>query len=441
MEHIYSRDSRPMDDIGLSPTRTLLVHKAPLCPSCHPHTSDDNTEFDEQSHPPIPSYNETMAKDAMGDSLRVAKGVKNLNPDDEDWEERLFKQQWFPEQRRILERVAQILNTDQLARLANVNKTREPVQRRLTIDKSAQRFREILSNLNWEPRHTQWLHGLLMDYLPPTYMAAYLDILQTLKSKVPTLIEKMVFGRPNPTYSKELLAPVLMDKWEPNITVKNRPLPENTIFVVIPSHPTTGTIPSRIQKWYKLFGTCTQIVQINMAVGGNTLTKQTFDQVAEQIVSLTRLKIKDLKAENSNRHIVLIGFNAGASLALQVAFSESVSSVLCMGFAYNTMTGPRGSPEDHLLDLKVPVLFVIGQNSARASQEEMESLREKMHSESSLLVVGSADDCLRVPTNKCKIEGVTQAMVDSMIMVSFLLQNILTISSEFYNNNHRRSDG
>lgn len=228
----------------------------------------------------------------------------------------------------------------------------------------------------------------------------------------------MVFGRPNPTYSKEVLSPVLMDKWEPIITVKNRPLPETTVFVVIPGYPTTGPVPDRIQKWYKLFGTCTQIVQINMAVGGNTLTKQTFDQVAEQIVSLTRLKIKDLKTENSNRHIVLIGFNAGASLALQVAFSESVSSVICMGFAYNTLTGPRGSPEDHLLDLKVPVLFVIGQNSARASQEEIESLREKMHSETSLLVVGSADDCLRVPTNKRQIEGVTQGMVDSMIMVS-----------------------
>ncbi|KAL5287664.1 KANSL3 family protein [Megaselia abdita] len=417
MEHIYSRDSRPIENAnGLSPARTLLIHKAPNCPSCHTQPSDDGTEFDEQSHQPIPSYNETMAKDAMGDSLRVAKSVKNLNPDDEDWEERLFKQQWFPEQRRILERVAQILNSDQLSRLANVNKAREPVQRRLTIDKSAQRFREILSNLNWEARHTQWLHGLLMDYLPPTYMAAYLDILQTLKAKVPSLVEKMVFGRPNPTYSKEVLSPVLMDKWEPNLTVKNRPLPENTIFVVIPSHPTTGPIPDRLQKWYKLFGTCTQIVQINMAVGGNTLTKQTFDQVAEQIVSLTRLKIKDLKAENPNRHIVLIGFNAGSSLALQVAFSESVSSVICMGFAYNTMTGPRGSPEDHLLDLRVPVLFAIGQNSAKASQEEMESLREKMHSESSLLVVGSADDCLRVPTNKCKIEGVTQDMVNSMIM-------------------------
>lgn len=47
----------------------------------------------------------------------------------------------------------------------------------------------------------------------------------------------------------------------------------------------------------------------------------------------------------------------------------------------------------------------------------MESLREKMQSETSLVVVGSADDVLRVPKSKRQIEGVTQSMVDSMVMV------------------------
>lgn len=432
MEHIYSRECRHIEGAnGLPPTRTLLIHKSPHCQSCLPQNSEEAGDYDDQSHQPIPSYNETMAKDAMEETLTLANSVKNNNDDDEDWEEKVFKQKWFPEQRKIIERVAQILNTDQLARLANINKTREAVQRRLTIDKSAQRFRVILSNLNWDPRHTQWLHGVLMEYLPPTYMASYLDILQTLKSKVPHLIEKMIYGKPHPTYTKEILAPVLTEKWEPNITVKNRPLPESTLFVIIPTHPTTGPVPARIQKWYKLFGTCSQIVQINMTASGNTLGKQTFDQIAEQIVSITRLRIKDLKTENPNRHIVLIGFNASSSIALQVALSENISSVLCMGFAYNTLTGPRGSPEDHLLDIKTPVLFVIGQNSAKTSQEEIESLREKLHSESSLLVVGCADDCLRIPSNKRKIEGVTQAMVDSMIMVSFLFLFYITLDFFF----------
>ena len=52
------------------------------------------------------------------------------------------------------------------------------------------------------------------------------------------------------------------------------------------------------------------------------------------------------------------------------------------------------------------------------SQEEIESLREKMQAQTSLVVVGSADDALRVGKAKREIDGVTQSMVDNMIMVS-----------------------
>lgn len=50
------------------------------------------------------------------------------------------------------------------------------------------------------------------------------------------------------------------------------------------------------------------------------------------------------------------------------------------------------------------------------SQEEIESLRERMQAQTSLVVVGSADDALRVGKTKRQIEGVTQAMVDNMIV-------------------------
>lgn len=50
------------------------------------------------------------------------------------------------------------------------------------------------------------------------------------------------------------------------------------------------------------------------------------------------------------------------------------------------------------------------------SQEEIESLRERMQAQTSLVVVGSADDLLRVGHTKRQIEGVTQNMVDNMIV-------------------------
>lgn len=51
------------------------------------------------------------------------------------------------------------------------------------------------------------------------------------------------------------------------------------------------------------------------------------------------------------------------------------------------------------------------------SQEEIESLREKMVAQTSLVVVGSADDALRINKFNRHLEGVTQSMVDNMIAV------------------------
>lgn len=101
-----------------------------------------------------------------------------------------------------------------------------------------------------------------------------------------------------------------------------------------------------------------------MILGGH-ISRQPLEQVAEQIVSLTRVKIQELRSEDSTRSIILMGFNAGASMALQVAMSENVACVVCMGFAFNTFKGTRGTPDDRILDIKVPILFVVGQHSAR----------------------------------------------------------------------------
>lgn len=166
-------------------------------------------------------------------------------------------------QKNLFTKVVRILDNDQLGRLANIGRPNEPMQRRVVVDKSASRMRKALASVAWESRLTQWLHCLLMDCLPATYMASYLDILQTLKSKLPTLMDKMLFGRPL-NISQELLAPVLKKKWEPQIATKLRKLPYNAVIVALPSMPTGGPVPNRLQKWYQHLATITQIVQVTL---------------------------------------------------------------------------------------------------------------------------------------------------------------------------------
>lgn len=57
----------------------------------------------------------------------------------------------------------------------------------------------------------------------------------------------------------------------------------------------------------------------------------------------------------------------------------------------------------------------------------MEDLRERMRVETGLIIVGAADDYLRVNKKKKRAEGITQSIVDRCIVVCFFIQNVDTI--------------
>ncbi|KAI4459456.1 testis development protein prtd [Holotrichia oblita] len=431
MEHCYSRPhNRTLESRFLRPTKTLFIPQRtsrrkstnPLAP-----IQDYEDVIDIETVPPDQPiiYDAVKAKHLMEECERHASFARSKDEDHVDWEEKINRLNWSHMQNRVFNSTVNIMNNDYMARLAVAGSHNEPIVRRNIIDKSVARFRQLMASVLWDTKLAQWLHVLLLDNLSTIYLTIYLDILQTLKSKLPTFIDKMMYGPVSNNRvgitSNESLYPLLKRAWDPVAPSLNqdkpKKLPGNPIIIVVPSAPFTTSANQfkRLHKWINLLSNLATVITVYTNIG-TTAQRMTMTNCLDQMFAATRGKIQEVKEEYPGRSIILAGFNSGASLALQVAQVEPILCVLCLGFSLLTAEGRRGDPDDNLLELQCPVLFVIGQCSNTSLQEDMEDLRERMRVETGLIVVGSADDYLRVSKKKKRSECITQSVVDRCIV-------------------------
>ncbi|XP_018361440.1 PREDICTED: KAT8 regulatory NSL complex subunit 3 isoform X2 [Trachymyrmex cornetzi] len=360
----------------------------------------------------------------MDEFERLANFARPEEEEEEDWEDKIEKTLWSPTQNRIFTKVTRILSSERLARLAKTNSVTEPIFRRTSVDIAARRFRETLAGTTgWDWRLAQWLHNLLFEHLPQEYLAIYLDILQALRLKIPQLIDKMIAVQPNinskgGSITWETLGSLLKRSWDPIAQNLNgnrlKKLPGNPILIIVPSG-IASAVSSRQHKWITQLGSLGMVATVHTHIG-LAVNRMTMMVCMDQLVQATRAKIHDVRNDCPGRPIVLVGFNAGAALACQVAQMEHITAVICIGFPFTTVEGKRGTPDDVLMDIRCPVMFIIGQNATLVRPNDLEELREKMLVETSLVVVGTADDYLRISTSKRILEGITQSMVDRCVL-------------------------
>lgn len=166
--------------------------------------------------------------------------------------------------------------------------------------------------------------------------------------------------------SNDTLFPLLKRPWDPVASSlsqdKPKKLPGNPIIIVVPTTPVNTLNMKRQNKWHNLL-TNLGTVHTVYPNAGQSSYRLTMINCMDQMLAATRAKIQEVKSDHPGRPIVMAGFNAGAALALQVAQIEPVLCVLCLGFSLLTAEGKRGDPDDNLLELQCPVLFVIGQCS------------------------------------------------------------------------------
>jgi hypothetical protein len=127
-------------------------------------------------------------------------------------------------------------------------------------------------------------------------------------------------------------------------------------------------------------------------------------------VIATALAHKKLK----NNRLFIGGKSMGGRIASQVAAEavEGLSGLVFLGYPLHPPGNPEKLRDQHLKDIKVPMLFIQGARDAFGTQEEIADVIKRLQLKATLHAVAGGDHSLKAP----KSAGMSQDEIYSVVM-------------------------
>jgi len=367
---------------------------------------------------------------------------------------------WTQQMDRLYYKILQILQQYYLTKLVYENLPNGSIRMMNLMENTSLQLRHSFANLaGWDNELLIWLHNLFTQKLPSHehLILIYHEVMQYLSKRLPTLIEK--FYSSDRLSSSIATTPATSAATTPvhpasggggqrsrhssvshqhhnvsnTLTLEEDPaarlvlesarstprrLTSNPLILLVPGGPSIPSQPvsARMDFWKVLLSSMGQLINVNIPYR----PEQNSYDILQVIKASVRDKIRDTRKKKFNelRPLVLVGFNQGSLIAIHCALENpgQVSAVVCLGFPLSSINGFRGDLDDPMLDMNIPILFVVGQMSSTVALDALERLRESMmRSDTGLVVVGGANDKLIVSYKKKLNDGITQYHVDKSI--------------------------
>lgn len=420
-------------------------------------------DFSHQRAQPIKE--EPMELDQMGERDLAEQENKFTDNDETKPEEPVLDTStWTQQMDRLYFRTLQIFQEHYLTKLVHENLPNGPIKMVNLMENTSLQLRHSFGNIaGWDNELLIWLHNLFTTKLPmhEHLISTYHEVMQYLSRRLPRLIEKF-YSTYDKLPSSIATTPITSAATTPVhpssgggvcttgqrsrhssmshhhhtsstlsleedpaakfVLESSRPMPRrltsNPIILLVPSGPSipSQSLTARMEYWKTLLSSMGQLINVNIPYR----PEQTASEVLQVIKTSVRDKIRDTmkKKFNELRPLLLVGFNQGSLIAIHCALENpgQVAAIICLGFPLSAINGFRGDLDDPLLDMNIPILFVVGQMASTATLSSLERLRESMsRSDTGLVVVGGANDKLIVSYKKKLYDGITQYHVDKSV--------------------------